>query len=239
MNNQKHEDNNTKGISFGEEALFDPLASIYDEWFEKEGQIIFAIEVKAFREILSSLPKPWIEIGVGSGRFAQALGIEAGLDPSVNLLELAKKRGIDAFLAKGEQQPFDKGSFKTAFLIVTFCFVNSPIEVLKETYRILSPDGKIVLGLVLRDTTWGKYYERKKQEGHRFYKYAEFYSYDEVTELLGQAGFFVEKATSTLFQPPGKVEQVELPRRGLHHDAGFVIITAGKNKIIANLKEID
>jgi len=67
-------------------SLFDSLASEYDAWFEQEGKLIFDIEVKAFQEMLPLLPKPWLEVGVGSGRFAQALGIETGVDPSARLL---------------------------------------------------------------------------------------------------------------------------------------------------------
>jgi SAM-dependent methyltransferase len=218
----------TTGTSHGEEALFDPLASVYDEWFETDGKLIFATEVKAFQEILTSLPKPWVEIGVGSGRFAHALGIKVGIDPSAKLLEIARTREITTFLGKGEKQPFDTASFGTAFLIVTFCFVRSPLDVLEETQRILAPGGKIVLGLVLRENPWGRFYEQKKKEGHRFYKYANFYSYDEVVALLEQAGFLVDRVISTLFQKPGEVEQVELPQNGFSPDAGFVIIVAGK-----------
>jgi SAM-dependent methyltransferase len=228
MKKQKQVSANTTGIPHGEEALFDPLASVYDEWFENDGKLIFATEVKAFQEILASLPKPWVEIGVGSGRFANALGIEVGLEPSIKLLNMARKRGITTFLGKGEKQPFDTASFGTAFLIVTFCFVRSPLDVLKETRRILASGGKIVLGLVLKESPWGKFYEQKKKEGHRFYKYADFYSYDEVVALLEQAGFLVDRVVSTLFQKPGKVKQVELPRDGFSSDAGFVIIVARK-----------
>ena len=57
---------------------FDELAAEYDAWFDKEGSHIFFNEVKAFQGVLPDLPKPWLEIGVGSGRFAQALGIETG-----------------------------------------------------------------------------------------------------------------------------------------------------------------
>jgi SAM-dependent methyltransferase len=226
MKKQKQVSANT--TPHGGEALFDPLASIYDEWFEKDGALIFAIEVKAFQEILESLPEPWVEIGVGSGRFAHALGIKVGIDPSTKLLEIARKRGITTYLGEGEKQPFDTASFGTAFLIVTFCFIHSHLDVLEETRRILVPGGKIVLGLVLRESQWGKFYEQKKKEGHRFYKYANFYRYDEVVVLLEQAGFSVENVISTLFQEPGKVEQVELPQNGFSPAAGFVIIVAGK-----------
>ena len=101
---------------------FDELALEYDAWFDGEGSLIFFNEVQAFRELLPSLPKPWLEIGVGSGRFAQALGIETGIDPSGKLVEIAKSRGINAFLGQGEDEIFDEESFGTVFLIVTLCF---------------------------------------------------------------------------------------------------------------------
>jgi SAM-dependent methyltransferase len=219
----------TAGTPYPGAALFDSLASAYDSWFDREGKVIFDIEVRAFQEVLTSLPKPWLEVGVGSGRFAQALGIDTGIDPSIKLLEMASKRGITVFLGRGEQQIFNAATFGTVFLIVTLCFIDSASDVLKESHRVLSPGGKIALGLVLKDSPWGKFYEQKKRQGHRFYKYATFYRYDEVVTLLEEAGFLIEGVVSTLFQEPGRVEQVELPRRGFSPDAGFVIIVAGEN----------
>ena len=212
-----------------EASPFDHLASEYDAWFEGEGKLIFAVEVKAFQEVLPLLPRPWLEVGVGSGRFAQALGIETGVDPSVKLLDMARGRGVKVFLGRGEQAPFDNGAFGTVFLIVTLCFTDSPLEVLREAHRILQPEGKIVLGLILRESPWGRLFESKKKKGHRFYKWATFHRYDEVVELLGQAGFTVEKVIATLFQEPGKVEHMELPREGFSPEAGFTVIMAGED----------
>jgi SAM-dependent methyltransferase len=177
---------------------------------------------------LPSLPRPWLEIGVGSGRFAHALGIETGVDPSINLVKMARQRGVNAFQGRGEQGIFDKGSFGTVFLIVTVCFLDSPLVVLKEASRILAPGGKIVLGLVLKESPWGRFYQQKKDEGHRFYKYATFYSYDEVVSIMTQAGFLNGRIISTLFQRPGEVQNSEIPREGYFPDAGFTIITADK-----------
>lgn len=210
------------------DSPFDSLASAYDAWFEDEGKLVFAIESEALRWALPVLPKPWLEVGVGSGRFAQALGIETGIDPSSQLLKMASNRGINVFLARGEERFFDEESFGTVFLIVTLCFVDSPTRVLREAYRILSTGGKVVLGLVLRDSPWGQFYLAKKREGHRFYRYATFYSYDEVRALLGQAGFAVEKIISTLFQKPNEVEVMEPPLEGFFSDAGFTIVVARK-----------
>ncbi len=66
---------------------FNSVAADYDAWFEGEGRLVFNIEVQAIRKLLPYLPRPWLEIGVGSGRFAENLKIEYGLDPSIHLLE--------------------------------------------------------------------------------------------------------------------------------------------------------
>jgi SAM-dependent methyltransferase len=211
---------------------FDDLALEYDAWFDREGSLIFFIEAQAFKVLLPSLPRSWLEIGVGSGRFAQALGIETGVDPSIKLIEMARRRGITAFLGRGEEELFDEESFGAVFLIVTLCFLNSPLEVLKEASRILTPDGKIILGLVLKESPWGRFYGEKKKQDHRFYKYATFYKYDEVAKLLKQAGFSVEQVISTLFQRPSRVKRTELPHSGYSSSAGFTIIVAGKPEII-------
>jgi SAM-dependent methyltransferase len=208
--------------------VFNKYAREYDEWFDKQGEMIFANEVAAFKNILPSLPKPWLEIGVGSGRFAQALGIETGIEPSYKMAEIARDRGINVLVAKGENTCIDNNSFGTVFLIVTLCFLDSPLPVLKEANRILKQDGKLVLGLVLKESPWGQFYLQKKAEGHRFYKYANFYSFNEVTELLCQSGFNYAGAISTLFQKPGDVKLVEESRDGYYPEAGFTIITAGK-----------
>jgi SAM-dependent methyltransferase len=207
---------------------FDDLAPEYDAWFDREGSLIFFIEVQAFRELLPTLPKLWLEIGVGSGRFAQALGIETGLDPSSKLLQMARRRGVNAFLGCGEEMLFDEESFGTVFLIVTLCFLDSPLDVLLEAKRILIPGGKLVLGLVLKESPWGQLYQQRKDEGHRFYRYATFYSCEEVVRLIVQAGFMTEKIVSTLFQRPHEVQHVEEYKEGYFPDAGFTIIVAGK-----------
>jgi len=87
----------------GSSSPFDSNAAAYDAWFDGEGKAIFAVELEALRRVSSGLPRPWLEVGVGSGRFAQALGIEAGIDPSRKLLKMARERGIIAFRAQAEE----------------------------------------------------------------------------------------------------------------------------------------
>jgi SAM-dependent methyltransferase len=223
-------DNARNGVKINSPVFspFDNLASEYDAWFDKDGSLVFFIEVQALKTLLPSLPKPWLEIGVGSGRFAQALGIETGIDPSIKLIQMARNRGIKAFQGSGEDELYSQETIGTVFLIVTLCFLISPLDVLKQVNRILIPDGKVVLGLVLKESPWGRFYQQKKNDGHRFYKYATFYNYEGITKLLTQAGFLTERVISTLFQKPDAVQSVEIPREGYFRDAGFTIITAGK-----------
>ena len=209
--------------------VFDSLALTYDDWFDDAGKLIFAIEVQAISPILALLSKPWLEVGVGSGRFAQSLGIDIGLDPSIELLKMARKRDVGVFLGRGEETPLKDSVFGAVFLIATLCFVDSPLRVLAEVNRLLKEDGKIVLGLVERESPWGQLYQTKKGEGHNFYQYAAFYSFGQARALLEQAGFTIEEVLSTLFQRPGEVEALETPKSGFSPDAGFVVITGRKS----------
>lgn len=211
------------------QSPFDDLAERYDEWFDKQGSLIFRIEAEAFDKILGQLPRPWVEIGVGSGRFADFLGIKYGIDPSIKLIQMARNRGISAHLAVGQNLPFESELFGSVFLIVTICFLDSPAEVLREVYRTLKPHGKIVLGLVLEESPWGKFYSRLKEKKHAFYKFATFHSFERIKTLLAQSGFSITRVVSTLFQKPGEVVQKESPREGYSANAGFTIIIADRS----------
>ncbi|MCG2824383.1 MAG: hypothetical protein L6364_11985, partial [Desulfobulbaceae bacterium] len=58
-------------------GVFDERAEEYDAWFE--GSLLFAIERAALQELTTPLASPKLEVGVGPGRFAEALGVEFGI----------------------------------------------------------------------------------------------------------------------------------------------------------------
>jgi SAM-dependent methyltransferase len=206
-------------------ALFDPLAERYDAWFDEAGKEIFALEVDAFKQLLPELPKPWFEIGIGSGRFAQALGIPWGIDPSTKLADMARARGIKVIQGVGENLPISDDLLGSVFLIVTLCFVDDPGKVISEARRVLKDGGYLVAGIVPAEFPWGRYYQEQGEGGHPFYSHARFFVCTDLITLLKEHGFHLVKKVSTLFSAPGEKLSKEI-REGYHPDAGFVVLSA-------------
>lgn len=213
---------------------FDAAAGDYDGWFDGDGKLIFETEARALEQVLADLPRPWLEIGSGSSRFADWLGIEVGIDPSAGLLKLAVARTpgatgkAGALRARGEQLPFADAAFGAVFIIVTLPFVEWPLSVMREVRRVLQPEGKMVLAEILRTSPWGQLHDAEGEAGHPIYRLASFRSYPELINVVERGSFALEKVVTTLVQPPGKVSEVEQPQSGLALDASFVIMVAGK-----------
>ncbi|MBI5213103.1 MAG: class I SAM-dependent methyltransferase [Nitrospirae bacterium] len=208
---------------------FDLFAEEYDRWFDSpDGRILFKAEVEAVRVLMKNLEKPFLEVGVGTGRFAKELGIEFGIDSSHRALEIAERRGIKVKEAKGESLPFKDGSFGAVFLLFTICFVDDPEKIFLEAKRALKNGGGLIVGIINRESLWGELYMKKKSEGHPIYKHARFYSIDEVLKMLGETGMAVEAYSSTLCQSPSEKPYKEAVHKGLAEGAGFVCILARK-----------
>jgi ubiquinone/menaquinone biosynthesis C-methylase UbiE len=164
--------------------LFNKYAEEYDKWYDKN-KTIYKLELEAIKKFI---PKPeknkkGLEIGVGTGRFAEPLGIEYGLEPSKSMAEIAKKRGIKVYEGVAENIPFKDESFDYVLMTTTLCFLKEPIKGLSEIKRVLKPNGTLIIGMVDRDSPLGKFYESKKEKS-RFYKNAKFYSLNEVLNWL-------------------------------------------------------
>ncbi len=209
--------------------VFSRHAADYDKWFDDHGgRLLFDSEVRAIRVLMKDMVAPFLEIGVGSGRFAEALGIHYGIDPAEALLEIANKRGIKVKKAVGEKLPFSNGFFGGVFLLFTLCFVKEPRRVIAEARRVLKKDGRMILGIINKDSFWGKFYQKKKAEGHSLYRHARFYSVKDVVGLLEKAGMTIEAFSSTLCQAPSAKPYEEPAYDYLIEDAGFICVRARK-----------
>ncbi len=57
-------------------VAFARLADRYDGWYDSaEGRVIFRDEVACIQLLCPERRGRWVEVGVGAGRFASALGI--------------------------------------------------------------------------------------------------------------------------------------------------------------------
>lgn len=168
-------------------------------------------------------------MGVGTGRFAAALGLEHGVDPASRALQVAAARGVTVATASGECLPYASGTFGVVVYLSTLCFAPSPRALFIEAARVLRPGGHILLGDFPADSTWGRFYAAKRDAGHPIFRYARFYSIGELVRILGETGFAVTAASSTLETPPESDPVPETPRAGIDESRGFVCLLATRN----------
>ena len=169
-------------------TVFDELSERYDRWYEEEGKDLFKKELSLLKRAVGSFGKG-VEIGVGSGRFAEALGIEYGIDPSLNMLKIAKRRKIKAILGTGEELPLKSYAFDLVLIAFTLCFVKDPGKVIGESRRVMKDTGKLVIAFIPSEGKLGKSYRKMGEEGHPIYKEAKFISEEELREILHASGF--------------------------------------------------
>ncbi|WP_347275770.1 methyltransferase domain-containing protein [Candidatus Kuenenia sp.] len=90
--------------------VFDILTEKYDAWYDSEdGRPLYESELKCLNPMVEASPKPILEIGVGTGRFAMHFPDVIGIDPSLNALKMAGKRGAKTVHCYGEHLPFIEG----------------------------------------------------------------------------------------------------------------------------------
>ncbi|HOZ49193.1 MAG TPA: methyltransferase domain-containing protein [Candidatus Hydrogenedentes bacterium] len=203
--------------------VFDSIADQYDRWYDTpEGEAIFRGERDCLLSLCDGPFDGWVDVGVGTGRFAHALGIPTGVDPSPNMLALAAARGIVSHEAKAEALPFAPKSFDGVLMALTLCFVADAPQVLCECRRVLRAGGQLLLGFVPADSPWGLSYQEKAAQGHSMYSQAHFRTATEVLELAQSCGFSPTDSASTLFRQPNEQFEPE-PRieRGIVPGAGF------------------
>jgi ubiquinone/menaquinone biosynthesis C-methylase UbiE len=111
-------------------------------------------------------------------------------------------------------------------MVTTMCFLNNPLQPLREAWRVLKPRGPIVIGMIDKDSHLGKSFEAKKSKS-TFYRYAHFYSVTQVIEWLKRSGFGEIKTRQTIFKLPKGITAVE-PVKGGYEEGGFAVIAAPK-----------
>lgn len=207
-------------------SVFNSVRNVknYESWFGKYPHV-FQSEVAAVKELLPPHGTGF-EVGIGTGLFAEKLGIRMGNDPSEEMLKFARERKRLVYHCGGDNLPFHDGYFDYTLMVTTICFLDDPIAVLRECYRVTRNKGVIVIGFVDSESPIGKSY-RNHACRSVFYREATFYSAGQVIEMLTQTGFTLDGIRQTLFGPLTAIAEFQPPREG-SGKGSFVAIRAKK-----------
>jgi SAM-dependent methyltransferase len=201
---------------------FEERPLLYEEWFERN-RFVYESELLAVKTQLPESGRG-MEIGVGSGRFAAPLDIKIGVEPAVTMREIARDRGIDVIAGVAEALPFKESEFEFALMVTAICFLDNAEVALEEAYRVVKPNGVLVIGFVDKESLIGKSYLERRRESV-FYAIATFYSVDEVTTHLKKAGFRDFGFSQTIFRPLREIRSIEPIKKG-YGEGSFVVVRA-------------
>jgi ubiquinone/menaquinone biosynthesis C-methylase UbiE len=203
---------------------FETDAEVYDEWFERH-EAAYRSELAAVRAAMDAFAPcgRGLDIGAGTGRFAVPLGMTEGVEPAAAMRILAEQRGLHLTDGSAEKLPYEDGVFDFALMITTICFVDDPQQACREAARVLRGGGRLIIGLVPRDSFLGQHYETRRQTS-RFYRNARFFSMAETTHLMETAGFGAFTCVQTLFDFPEKMTSPAPVVPGCDR-GGFVVLS--------------
>ena len=203
---------------------FDNHLEEYERWFV-DNHYVFQSELNAVRKAIP-IGKKGVEIGVGSGIFAEPLGIAEGIEPSKAMRKKAKERNINAVDAVAENLPYADKSKDVVLMITTICFVDDIYKSFQEVHHVLKDDGYFIIGFVDKNSPVGEIYLEHKNE-NVFYKDATFYGTEELYGILKKTGFKIENTYQTVF---GKLDEINTVQEVLtgYGQGSFVVITAQK-----------
>lgn len=114
--------------------VFDQRTEEYDRWFD-EHPAVYLSELNALRR--AACHGIGLEVGVGTGRFALPLRISAGIDSSLPMLSLARRRGVEAVRGVAERLPFSGDSFDLVLFMTSLCYLNDPWKAMAEARRVV------------------------------------------------------------------------------------------------------
>jgi len=84
-------------------TIFESQAQEYDAWFDNHPELF----QNEYLTLKNAIPGGiGIEIGVGTGRFAEVLKIPVGVEPAHAMAQMAIARGITVIKTKAEELPF-------------------------------------------------------------------------------------------------------------------------------------
>jgi SAM-dependent methyltransferase len=219
-----------------------------DMWFRTlPGALVVDMELKELDRFLPAIP----------GQIA----IQIGGPSNLRLLQKSNMRHVyycsdqPAWMGDGTRLqcdfsalPFDSDSVNLIILTHALSFVDEPIKLLEEIYRVLKPGGQLILLGFNRFSWWSVVRRKRKQIGYPWM--GQFYSIRQVKRWLSQCGYGLIVNKSFCFFPPLKkrpsskwinlgevLGQVFIPKMGAVHLVYAQKKVAGANPLVKLLAE--
>jgi SAM-dependent methyltransferase len=186
--------------------VFDWAASVYEDWYrERIGAQVLTAELRGLEALLPGRGLG-VEVGAGTGIFAERLSTECRgvicVDPSPGMLSKAAQRNLVSIIAVAEAIPFRSEVLDFAYFVTVIEFLTDPLEALMSVKGALKTGASLVTLTINRSSSWGKLYEEKAEEGDLIFQRSRLYEMNEVRALHVRAGYEYREALSTLPNPP-------------------------------------
>jgi len=165
-------------------------------WFVGRRQIIRSFLVRIFQDLKANGKEGGsafniLDVGCGTGANLEMLsefGVAEGVDVSPEALSFCQARGLEKVkLGAAEALPYDNNSFDLATGLDVVEHLDDDLAGLKEMRRVLRPGGRAVLFVPAFMFLWGV---QDDISNHR-----RRYTLKQLKDVVGQAGFEVERVT--------------------------------------------
>jgi len=187
---------------------FDRIAHRYDMWYNtKTGRYVDRIEKWLIFSMFRGREGKALDLGCGTGNYTAELykrGFNVvGVDASEKMLEIARKKFPQIRFIHGDayRLPFPDESFDIVLSVTMFEFIHRPEKVVNEIYRVLKPEGEVIIGTMNGHSLWFIFKRLKSIFTETAYRYARFYTPKELETLLKASGFAEVESAGVIFLP--------------------------------------
>ena len=150
---------------------YDKYAAEYDAWFIKNENVL-ETEAALVAKTLEHAGKV-LSIGCGSGLFEmiirkrRGISVTDGIEPSVSMAEIARKRGMNVVCGTAEEvdAPELEGKYDTLLFNGCPCYINDLQKAFDNTSRFLRSGGRAVVIDIPKESAYALLYNLAKTLG--------------------------------------------------------------------------